>query len=145
VSTGGLGGAQKLGYFCNTGHIRSQPQRRSNSGCRTGMQGARQQGGGGVCVWELWFCPFWQLGGSYSALWGRRGPLQAARSGKRGVGRDSALLVVVMMKGTREGRRRHSESKCQSQGGGEEFNPRCREFQFVLCSTKKNQGRQSTV
>lgn len=39
------GGAQELGYFCNTEHICSQPQRRSNSGRTAGMQGARQLGG----------------------------------------------------------------------------------------------------
>lgn len=60
--------AQEPGYFCNAEHICSQPQRRSNCGRRTGMQGARQGWG------ELRFHPFWQLGGhpphAFCGRWG---------------------------------------------------------------------------
>lgn len=66
AAEGGPAGAQELGYFCNTEHICSQPQRRSNSGRRAGMQGARRWG-------ELWFHPFWQLGGPLQSPLGKVG------------------------------------------------------------------------
>lgn len=66
---GGPAGAQELGYFCNTEHICSQPQRRSNSGRMAGMQGARRGWG------ELWFHPSGSLKGPCNARWGSWGYL----------------------------------------------------------------------
>ena len=76
---GGPAGAQKLGYFCNTEHICNQPQRRSNSGRRAGMQGPRQRG-------ELWFHRFWKLGGPLQCPLGKVGLPSAKCMGWGGTG-----------------------------------------------------------
>lgn len=91
---GGCAQAQELSYFCNTEHICSQPQRRSNSGHRAGMQGARQRQ-------RQWW---WWWGAAISPLladW--RAPVMPFREGGathskvHGVGRDWALVVMVMV------------------------------------------------